>query len=208
MYRAVRERFDGRAESYDDSAMHRELAEAVAAFADLAGVAAVLDVATGTGLVLRALREGPGGAELRLAGVDISSGMLAVAREELPDAELVEAPADTLPFEDASFDLVTCATALHLFPDAGAAFAEWARVLRPGGRVVTATFQEIDRTKHGGQHGDQPPAPPLGDHGPFRTPEGLAASAAPAGFALRRHRTWRYGEDSVLLAELGLSPRA
>ncbi|WP_429608163.1 hypothetical protein [Staphylococcus aureus] len=52
---AVRARFDGRAAEYDESAMHRELAAAVAAFADLDGVRDVLDVATGTGLVLRAL---------------------------------------------------------------------------------------------------------------------------------------------------------
>ncbi|MFP3381651.1 hypothetical protein SB767_35625, partial [Bacillus sp. SIMBA_069] len=55
--RMVRERFDDRAPTYDDSAMHRGLAAAVAAFIDLTDVEAMLDIATGTGLVLRALRD-------------------------------------------------------------------------------------------------------------------------------------------------------
>lgn len=45
--------FDARASSYDESAMHRHVAEAVAAFVDLTAVKDVLDVATGTALVLR-----------------------------------------------------------------------------------------------------------------------------------------------------------
>src|SRR5690242_16808823 len=102
----VRERFDERAATYDDSAMHRALAAAVAAFADLDGVDAVLDVATGTGLVLRALRaRGFAGS---LAGVDLSPRMIDAARSHLPDAELVVGDATRLPHPDAAFDLVTC----------------------------------------------------------------------------------------------------
>ncbi|MGO7983972.1 class I SAM-dependent methyltransferase, partial [Rhizobium johnstonii] len=84
----------------------------------LHGVHDVLDVATGTGLVLRALRQDAG---LTLYGVDISEGMLAVARRELPDGRVLAAEATDLPFTDAQFDLVTCVTALQLIPDADAA---------------------------------------------------------------------------------------
>lgn len=195
---AVRARFDGRAAEYDTSEMHHELAAAVADFVDLDGVRDVLDVATGTGLVLRALHARD--RALRLSGIDLSGGMLSVARTELPDATLVEGDATVLPFGDDAFDLVTCATGVHLFPDADAAIAEWARVLRPGGRVVTATFGDVDLSQHGGHHGAQPPPYPT-HHARFRTPELLAAAFAPTGLALARHTWWSNGDDRVLVAE-------
>ena len=130
--------FDERAAGYDDdemhSGMHRNLADAVAAFADLSRVGSVLDVATGTGLLLRALEPGP-----RLVGVDLSDGMLAVARRALPTATFVRADATALPFPDASFDLVTCVAALRFF-DAATAFAEWRRVLAPHGAIVVTAW--------------------------------------------------------------------
>ena len=190
----VRERFDGRAPTYDDSAMHRALATAVAAFIDLNGVDAVLDVATGTGLVLRALRDrgftGP------VTGVDLSPGMIDEARRHLPDAELLVADATTLPLPDASFDLVTCVTGLQLFPHPGAAITEWSRVLRPGGRAVTATFLAVDPTRH------RAAPPPGSDHTPFDSAERLAETVARAGFRVARTETWTDGGDELLIAEL------
>ncbi len=208
---AVRARFDGRAGEYDDSAMHRGLAAAVAEFAlaDARNVHDVLDVGTGTGLVLRALRERD--PSLSLTGIDLSNGMLEVAREALPDAVLVQGDATALMFGDGEFDLVTCVTSLHLFPDARAAIAEWVRVLRSGGRAVTATFGDIDLSQHGGRPGAA--VPPAGHHGAggspypthhelFRTPELLAETVAPAGLVVARHEWWTHGDDRVLLAEL------
>jgi Methylase involved in ubiquinone/menaquinone biosynthesis len=160
---------------------------------------------------------------LRLTGIDLSGGMVEVARAELPDAELVEGDATVLPFADDAFDLVTCATGLHLFPDPAAAFAEWVRVLRAGGRVVTATFGEVDLSEHGGRadasvaghgaghhgaghhgaghHGAEPPPYPT-HHERFRTPELLAEAVARAGLQLTRHAWWTHGGDRILLAEL------
>ena len=192
----VRRRFDDRAPTYDESAMHRGLAEAVAAFADLVGVESVLDVATGTGLVLRALRQRDAGPGMRMTGLDVSPGMLAVARAALPDAEFVEADATVLPVDSASIDLVTCVTGLQMFPDADAAIREWVRVLRPAGRVVTATFAEFDPGQH---HGG--PVDRFRRHDRFRTPELLQEAFAPAGLVVRRHETWSHGGDTVLLAE-------
>ncbi|HEY0218110.1 MAG TPA: methyltransferase domain-containing protein [Cellulomonas sp.] len=209
---AVRTRFDGRAPTYDSSAMHRDLAVAVAAFVDLTDVTTVLDVATGTGLVLDALRtpEAPdAGASartqertLRRIGVDVSVGMLAVARDRLPDAELVEADARRLPLADGSVDLVTCVTGLHLIPDTALVLDEWVRVLRPGGRVVTATFAEFDPTQHHREVAGTDPAPYPLRHDPFRTPEALSATVAPHGLHLLRHAHWTDGHDRLLLAEL------
>lgn len=192
---AIRSEFDGRAADYDDGIFHRDLAEAVAEFADLTGVRTVLDVATGTGLALRALEDRAPG--LDLTGVDISPGMLAVARAALPRARWIEAEAAALPLPDQAVDLITCVTALHLIPDTARATAEWRRVLRPGATVVTATFLR------GGRHLAPPKQRPFAvDHDSFDTAGTLRATFAPFGFAVARHHEWRGDEMGMLIAEL------
>ena len=140
-------RYDGRAATYDVGDAHHLIAAAVAEFVDATEVQDVLDAATGTGLVLRALK--PYLADgARLTGVDLSGRMLEVARAQTPDAAFLLGDATALPFDDESFDLVTCVTAIHLMPDAGAALREWSRVLRPSGRIVIATFTSISGWGH------------------------------------------------------------
>lgn len=97
----------------------------------------VLEVAVGTG---RNLEHYP--PEVRLVGIDLSSEMLARARQRSaqvrPDADLREADAQRLPFGDASFDTVVCTYSLCSIPDDRRAVAEMARVLRPGGALILA----------------------------------------------------------------------
>jgi ubiquinone/menaquinone biosynthesis C-methylase UbiE len=106
----------------------------------------VLDVACGTGTVARraAQRVGSDG---MVAGVDFNPEMLTAARVLAEQAGLTvewrEAQARALPFADESFDLVTCQQGLQFFPDRGAALAEMARVLRPGGRVALAIWRAL-----------------------------------------------------------------
>lgn len=179
-------RFDARAPHYDESAMHRELAAAVADFVDLGGVTELLDVGTGTGLLLRALPAGPA----RLTGVDRSAGMLAVARGALPGARFEQADAARLPFDDDAFDVVACVTALHLFADAEAALREWRRVLRPDGRIVTASFAAPEGADAASArpHGHTPPE----RHRPFGSAEALGRFGAAAGLELARLSEWRF----------------
>jgi ubiquinone/menaquinone biosynthesis C-methylase UbiE len=208
-------RFDERAARYDESSMHRGLAAAVADFAlrDSAinatsqGPRAVLDVATGTGLVMRYLhaltRVDWTGSQF--TGIDISDGMLAVARGALPSAHFVNADAAQLPFEDDSFDLVTCVTALHLFPDASAAMLEWLRVLRPSGRIIVAMFA-VDQHNGGGQHvGHGTTA--IERHAPFGSPQALESFAQTVGLRLTATQSWTSPPESekvdvCLIAEL------
>jgi ubiquinone/menaquinone biosynthesis C-methylase UbiE len=99
-----------------------------------------LEIGSGTGYFsLNLLRAGV----IRAATcTDISPGMLATLRgnaERLGlEVETVETDAETLPFEDASFDLVLGHAILHHIPDLPRAFAEFHRVLKPGGTVVFA----------------------------------------------------------------------
>jgi demethylmenaquinone methyltransferase/2-methoxy-6-polyprenyl-1,4-benzoquinol methylase len=102
--------------------------------AGLAPGARMLDVAIGTGLVAREAAFLLGGTR-DLIGLDLSEGMLAVARRQL-GLTLVQARAEALPFADGSFDFVSMGYALRHVADLGALFGEFRRVLRPGGRVL------------------------------------------------------------------------
>ena len=94
----------------------------------------LLDVAVGTGLVAReAVRIL--GCPARVVGLDLSEGMLAEARRGLA-IPLIRGRAEALPVADASFDFVSMGYALRHVPDLAVAFAEYRRVLRPGGRLL------------------------------------------------------------------------
>jgi demethylmenaquinone methyltransferase/2-methoxy-6-polyprenyl-1,4-benzoquinol methylase len=93
----------------------------------------VLDVATGTGAVARnaAKLVGPEG---RVFGVDPSRGMLGEAKKSF-HGPLTRGVAQELPFADDTFDFVTMGIALRHVSDLVAAFREYRRVLKPGGRL-------------------------------------------------------------------------
>lgn len=105
----------------------------------------VLDVACGTGAVAaEALRRvGPKG---KVIGLDLSSDMLAVARRKMPDLEFFEGRAESLPFEDETFDAVACQFGLMFFAEREQAIREMQRVLRPKGRIAIAVWDSLERT--------------------------------------------------------------
>ncbi len=99
----------------------------------------VLDVATGTGRLPRALlRQPPFGG--RVIGLDLSRGMLREAvRRTAQFADrltYIWQDARNLPFDDDTFDAVTCLEALEFTPAPRAVLAELVRVLRPGGALL------------------------------------------------------------------------
>jgi ubiquinone/menaquinone biosynthesis C-methylase UbiE len=105
--------------------------------AALTGTERVLDVATGAGHTAFALA--PYAAEV--VALDITKEMLAVAQKAAAERHLnnirfLEGNAQQLPCADASFDVVSCRQAPHHFPDVQRAVQEWARVLKPGGKLV------------------------------------------------------------------------
>ena len=93
----------------------------------------VLDVATGTGLVAREAIQIVGH-DRYVIGVDPSIGMLAQART-LDRLLPVLGVGESLPFDDRQFDFISMGYALRHLPDLRQAFAEFHRVLEPGGRV-------------------------------------------------------------------------
>jgi len=93
-----------------------------------------LDLGVGDGRVAALLQSD------HLVGVDVSQIALDRARTRLPDAELVLVePDQPLPFEDNSFDLVTCIETMEHIRDTQLALSELRRVLRPGGRLALTT---------------------------------------------------------------------
>jgi demethylmenaquinone methyltransferase / 2-methoxy-6-polyprenyl-1,4-benzoquinol methylase len=102
----------------------------------------LLDVAAGTGLVTVAGRElvGPNG---KVWALDPSPGMLAELRKKI-EVETLVAYAESLPLPDSEVDFISMGYALRHVGDLNLAFAEFLRVLRPGGRVC---IMEISRPR-------------------------------------------------------------
>ena len=74
----------------------------------------------------------------RVTGVDQSEAMLVLARAKLPDSPFLHGDLTALPVPDAAFDTVVCALALVHLPSVAPAMSEFARVLRPGGRLIVS----------------------------------------------------------------------
>jgi demethylmenaquinone methyltransferase / 2-methoxy-6-polyprenyl-1,4-benzoquinol methylase len=112
--------------------------------AGLTGGMKLLDVASGTGLMIKAALE-LGVNPAQIIGVDPSRGMLAQNRERNPaTVTLLEGKGENLPSVDATFDFVSMGYALRHVEDLRKLFGEFHRVLKPGGRVL---ILEITRPK-------------------------------------------------------------
>ncbi|MFC0528809.1 methyltransferase domain-containing protein [Phytohabitans kaempferiae] len=120
-------------------------AERLLDFAEVRPGERILDVACGTGIVAR-LAAGRVGAEGTVTGTDVDEGMLAVAAAaEAPGpVEWRRADLTALPFEDGSYDLVTCQQGLQFVADRPGALREMRRVLVPDGRLAVAVWRAID----------------------------------------------------------------
>jgi ubiquinone/menaquinone biosynthesis C-methylase UbiE len=102
----------------------------------------VLEIAAGTGIVTRRLRDQLP-ARAHLTATDLNPPMLEVARKKFRDGEKVEfQPADAmaLPFPDGSFDLAVCQFGVMFYPDKDKSHREVLRVLKPGGHYLMSVW--------------------------------------------------------------------
>ena len=127
---------------------------------------ALLDAGCGAGLALTIAAER--GAVV--TGLDASPGLLAVARERLPDADLREGDLEQLPYADDSFDAVTAFNSVQYATDPTAALREIKRVAKQGAPVAVTTWgapEQCEMRAVLGAIGALLPPPPPGAGGPF-----------------------------------------
>ncbi|WP_326953266.1 class I SAM-dependent methyltransferase [Amycolatopsis sp. NBC_01286] len=169
----------------------------------------VLDVGCGTGESTReAARASVTGTVL---GVDVSEAAIATASER-GEATFAVADAQTHPFPAARFDVALSRFGSMFFPDPPAAFANIARALRPGGRVVLLVWQERDRNEwYSVLHDALAPgttAPPAGSHFSLGDRERTRALLEGAGFTGVEFTEVRepvcYGPDTATAVEFTL----
>src|ERR1051326_8266456 len=115
----------------------------------LTGRERLLDLCTGTGDLAVAGATGRPGAA-RVVGIDFAAAMLAVGREKISRARLVDrivfvrGDATRIPLADRSVDAITIAFGIRNVEDPASACAEMTRVLRPGGRIAILEFAMPD----------------------------------------------------------------
>jgi SAM-dependent methyltransferase len=145
----------------------------------------LLDAGCGAGLLalLASLR----GA--LVTALDASPGLLAIARQRLPAADVREGDLEALPFADASFDAVTAVNSLFYAEDMASAMRELVRVVRPGGRVIVTAWGPVERCEFltavmpalGPLMPPPPPGAPRPPPGALSEPGALAAVLNGAG---------------------------
>lgn len=129
----------------ESAALRTSLNAALIAAADLRPGQAVLDLASGPGVLAReAAQKVAGGL---VVASDIAEQALTEGRRREPAGNLQFAAADAerLTFADGSFDRVLCGLGLMFFPDVPRALAEMRRVLEPGGLAVFSVWGEEAR---------------------------------------------------------------
>ncbi|NMG19211.1 class I SAM-dependent methyltransferase [Brasilonema bromeliae] len=138
--------YSRRSQTYDNSDWHTQIAHRLVEYAQISPGQHVLDIATGTGMVAIEAAQivRPEG---RVVGVDISTGMLEVAKQKVEGlsfehVEFQLADAEALNFPANSFDRVLCSSALIWMADIPAALRQWMRFLKPGGLIGFHAFAQ------------------------------------------------------------------
>lgn len=99
----------------------------------------ILDMGCGTGLYTRILKR----RGAKVCGIDISEGMLTIARREVPGVEFVHGTAEKLPYKNKSFDIVLAALMMEYFSSWDKVLEEVRRVLKPKGVFVFSTGNPV-----------------------------------------------------------------
>ncbi|MGZ4197263.1 MAG: class I SAM-dependent methyltransferase [Solirubrobacteraceae bacterium] len=126
----------------------------------------LLDVGCGAGMFLRLAADR--GADVQ--GLDASDGLLAHARSRVPGAAIIQGELEQLPYDDASFDVVTGFNSFQYAARPAVALAEARRVARRGGRVLLLNWAPAELCQAAGYLialGALMPPPPPGAPGPF-----------------------------------------
>ncbi len=147
------------------------------------GAGRVLDLGCGTGRLLARI------AAPHRIGVDLAARMLAIARRR--GLAVARADAHALPFDDASFDAIVSGKGVFRYLDPARAYAECARVLRPGGVLALHNYGSRTFTRRGAGRPD-PDLHELGSLDDLIGPAGRAGFVARRFYCLRTIRIYPY----------------
>jgi ubiquinone/menaquinone biosynthesis C-methylase UbiE len=103
--------------------------------------AALLDVGCGTGRSERVLRQH---ADIHWHGIDPSPGLISKA-ESIARARILQAPAEHIPYPDASFDIILSLTSLQNFEDPAQGLDEMERVAKPGALFLISFLKKSQK---------------------------------------------------------------
>jgi ubiquinone/menaquinone biosynthesis C-methylase UbiE len=126
-------------------------AEDLAARLDLAADGSLLELACGTGILTRVLRDRLP-KTVRLVATDLNEPMIANATTKFAQNEAIEwkqADASSLPFDDQSFDAVVCQFGMMFVPDKALAAREARRVLKHGGLFLFNVWDALEQNQLG-----------------------------------------------------------
>jgi ubiquinone/menaquinone biosynthesis C-methylase UbiE len=134
------------AEIYEEffvPALFREWAARVCESAGIEQGQKVLDVACGTGVLARSASRitGPDGS---VVGLDLNEGMLEVANQKAAGVDWKQGAAESIPFENETFDAVISQFGLMFFADKTTALKEMFRVLKSGGTLTIAVWDSLE----------------------------------------------------------------
>lgn len=135
--------FNRRAGTYNQSEIHRWLAERTVDILQLPPNGIFLDLAAGTGLALSELASRVSVSQSRFLAIDIAADLLAVARwsaQEVFPVEILLDDVQQLPLASSSVDVAVCVAAFAYLPEPLKAYREWRRVLRLGGQLGFQVF--------------------------------------------------------------------
>lgn len=199
--------FDRVAHFYDTDWLQRALYTAVQdrALAELRvwQPRSVLDVGCGTGIFAARLDRvlGPD----RVVGCDLSAGMLAEAAGRSREVGWVRGDSARLPLRSGTVDAVVCTQAFHFF-DQPAAWAEFRRVLAPGGHALVGMIHP--RTAAGSRRFTRVSTAVAGTRVSWPTAAEMRRLATAAGFevAAQHHVGWRFRLIAPLIITVGRAP--
>lgn len=190
---AVAALFDALADDYDQTGIDffAPIAAGLVDALDPRSGESCVDLGCGRGVVTLGLAERvlPEGA---VVGLDVSSGMIAHARQLLSargfDVDLLVGDASDPPLPRGAADVVAASLVLFFLPDPAAALARWVDLLAPGGRIGLATFGDQDPVWDAVDREFEPWVPPMmrdprlvGPDSPFSSDAGMEQMLADAG---------------------------
>jgi ubiquinone/menaquinone biosynthesis C-methylase UbiE len=138
--------YTSRSANYDRGEWHPRIAHHLVESAQIQTGKQVLDISTGTGMVAIEAAQIVG-TEGRVIGVDISTGMVDIARQKaqalgLQNIEFQLADGEALDFPANTFDYIFCSSALIWMSDLHGALRHWYQLLKPGGKLGFHAFAE------------------------------------------------------------------